>query len=194
MHQAHVGRSDELERNLERQVGSASWCQRLEAFLSGLVDILLHPVDEVRQPVLTDHDPIERGVFAQVLEVRHHRLVSRIEGQLAAWRLWKRVVTGELIPDLIEPPIEQILLVPIVKIEGGAVDRRPIGDVLDRDGVVALLGDELDQSISQQLPRAKDSWVQFLADLRHHRSIRRVGNSLPAQPIYVHSTLSTGYR
>ncbi len=99
-----------------------------------------------------------------------HRLHTGEDDQLEVGTAERRPLRQPIEERLAEPFAavrgEEFVLVDEVRIERGAVDRRPLGDVLDSDGVEALFGEQFEQGVLQQFAGAFDAWVSFV-DCRH---------------------------
>src|SRR5262249_50091438 len=71
--------------------------------------------------------------------------------------------------DVLEPASEEVFLVAVMRIEGRPADICPVEDVLDRDGVVALLLDERGKGASKQLTRSAHTPISLRQ--AHHRPL-----------------------
>ena len=67
----------------------------------------------------------------------------------------------QFFPQMLEPASPQIVLARVVGVERRSADIRGIADVVDGDGVVALLKDQGNMGLLQQAPGAGDAPVNW---------------------------------
>jgi hypothetical protein len=95
----------------------------------------------------------------EVLEELHPplRRILRMDapGDFARWPK----ITGKLADGFLENMFQQIILVLIVTLERGPIDRGAPGNISDGDCIKAALGSQFDECLLQQLVRAPDTWI-----------------------------------
>src|SRR3712207_5284006 len=130
--------------------------RRPDPTVQDLVELVLHPrLDERPElPVLPRAGGVEAGqVVAGCQDERPDVLLSELRrrGQ----------PPPELLPEsLAYDVVEELVLVPEVGVEGGPVDRRPLGDLLHGQPRVPLLRQQLVEGSHQQLARPPDTGIQ----------------------------------
>jgi hypothetical protein len=71
---------------------------------------------------------------------------------------------GHHFPEIFDVAEEEIVLVAVVRIEGGAADVGAIQDMLDGDGFEGLFVHQGDESVAEAVTRGANAAVDFLWD------------------------------